>query len=90
LKVVADTSKWIKKADIDIRSANDFWCDRLPVSYEYFQMNLVAGMRMNESSTIDLNLLFPDIVVEPIRSFKHESGRGDIQTFTLPYNRLVL
>ena len=47
VRLFPDTSKWIKMADIDIRSADDLWCDRLPISFEYFQMSSVSGMSTN-------------------------------------------
>lgn len=35
------------------------------------------------------DFVLSDFIPVPIRTFRHESGRGVIQTFTLPYNRSV-
>ena len=35
------------------------------------------------------NSVFPDIIPEPLYSFRHDDGRGLVQTFSLPLNRSV-
>ena len=52
-------------------------------------MSAVSGIKMNYSSAIILTLILLDFVPGPVQTFKHEGGRGAIQTFTLPYNRSV-
>ncbi len=85
-----ETEQWAQHAEIEIRFAKDFWCDRLPISFEHFSMSSFSGTVLKRVTNNDQLNPFLDIFVEPIRTFRHDYGRGFVQTFTLPHHRSVI